>query len=403
MAVTFDAAGPGATAASSATSPLTWSHVDAAQVTAFLNFATTFSGSASDITADSYGGNAATLLAFQLSGGVGHVGGGISLYSLASPPTGSNTVSVSFTGGNDTIGASVSATGSSGLGTPATSFATGASSVSVTVSGTTTGGLIVVCACYGGGAGGGAFSGTNGVTIKSAKTGSVGSAADNAVIGIVASTGGGANQVVGFSNTGGTDNWGIIAVELLPAPGAAPFAPPQRAPRGAPGARRGRALAGLSSPGAPVVQVRQLLLALAAAAGADDFGVAFQQGLTVFSGPGSWANLNNAVLSFNAAPGQPQQATSQALGAGGYALSSGEATVGDTPAQMIWQSAAASGTGLSFQASNAETVQLCSSSSALIPVPAVSGFPIPGSASLATVITAVNSLYSALQQAGIIA
>jgi hypothetical protein len=34
----------------------------------------------------------------------------------------------------------------------------------------------------------------------------------------VASTGGAASQTVGFQETGaGTDNWGLVAVELLPA------------------------------------------------------------------------------------------------------------------------------------------------------------------------------------------
>lgn len=247
MPVTFDAVGPSATAANSSTSPLTWSHVNAATAKVILNFATSFTGSSNLVTADSYGGNAATLLAFQNSGGAGHSGGGIALYQLTSPPTGSNTESVTFTGAQDTIGASVSAIGSNGLGTAVTNFAVSASSVSVVVNNTTPGGLIVLCACYGGGGGAGVFSGTNSVTVKSAATISTASAADNAVIGIVASAGG--NQTVGFSNSAGADNWAIVAVELLPSPGPAPFIlPASPAPRPRPGALRGRAARSAGAP-----------------------------------------------------------------------------------------------------------------------------------------------------------
>lgn len=68
------------------------------------------------------------------------------------------------------------------------------------------------------------------------------------------------------------------------AAGPAPFTPPRQAPRGAPGARRGRSLSGLSSPGAPVNNPKILLISLASAGGTDDYGNPYPQGILATAG-----------------------------------------------------------------------------------------------------------------------
>lgn len=220
MAVAFDAVGPaGGAGTNSATTPLAWTHICGGSATAIVIGVTSFSGSSNLVTGVTYGGQTCTLLTYQVSGTAG--AGGIALYYLGSPPTGSNTVSVAFTGGGDTIGGSISATGSSGHGTVFSSPNNGSTtSFTQSVTGTTTGGMIVSVACFGGG--GTSFSGTNGVTLQFSRLVSVNSASDSACGGTVVSTGGGASQTVGFSETGGAaDNWGIIAVELDPSGGPA--------------------------------------------------------------------------------------------------------------------------------------------------------------------------------------
>jgi hypothetical protein len=71
---------------------------------------------------------------------------------------------------------------------------------------------------------------------------------------------------------------------VVPTP--APFTPPRRAPRGAPGARRGRA-SGSSSRGIappPPPTPKQLLISLASAAGTDDYGTNYPQGILATAG-----------------------------------------------------------------------------------------------------------------------
>lgn len=222
MAASLDAIGPaGGAGAQSATSPLTWAHICGGSATAIVIAATTFTGSSNAVTAVTYGGQTCSLLQFLAFGSAG----GIALYYLASPPTGSNTASVTFTGAASTIGGSLSALGSSGHGTVFTNTSSGAASLTVGVTGTTTGGLVIVSACYGGASGGGTFS-ASGDTLDWQNNHSSTSGADNAAGGHAASAGGGGTSTVGFSNSAGSDQWAMIAVELLPAGGTfAPLAP----------------------------------------------------------------------------------------------------------------------------------------------------------------------------------
>lgn len=215
--VAYDAVGPaGGGGTSSSTSPLTWTHINSGSATAILIGVTSHTGSSNLVTGVTYGGQTCGLLTFVASGG-GSLGG-FAMYYLASPPTGSNTVSVAFTGAALTIGSSISATGSGSKGSNFTANSGTASvSTSVSVTGTTTGGLIVVGTCCG--SPGNPWAGTNSVTLQWSDNVDGNTAADNAAGGTVTSTGGGASQTVGFTITTGSDTFGLIAVELLPVTG----------------------------------------------------------------------------------------------------------------------------------------------------------------------------------------
>lgn len=222
MAVAFDAVGPSSSGTGSATSPLTWTHVNSGN--GILVGTTIFNGSTNTVTAVTYGGVSVPFLGF-VSGGSGGAGG-VALYGLVGPtcPTGSNTVSMSFSDGANHNAGSISVSGAGSLGTAVTGTGTNTASVTASVSGTTTGGLIVAAGSYGGSSLN-TFSGTNGVTVRWQHPGSGNTGSDNGVGGTVASTGGGAAQTVGFTDTG-TDFWGIVAVEVKP-PATASSPPPQ--------------------------------------------------------------------------------------------------------------------------------------------------------------------------------
>lgn len=216
MAVAFDSVGPSSAGTSSSTTPLTWTHTPSGTPTAVVIGGTSFSGASNLISAVTYGGASCSLLSFVSAGS----NGGMAAYIKSSPAAGAQTVSETFSGAADTIGGSMSFTGSSGNGTAVTATSTGASSLSVSVPSTTTGGMIAAAAAYGGGTGSGTFSGTNSVTVRYALNGGTSSQADNSAGGTVPSTGGGASQSAGFSNTAGVDDWSLVAVELLPPSGS---------------------------------------------------------------------------------------------------------------------------------------------------------------------------------------
>ena len=207
MAVAFDAAGGGVHATAT---PLTWTHTPVAAPTDILVGVTSYTGSTNTVTGVTYGGVTCALLAYINSGGI--TSGGIALYYLANPPVGAQSVSVAFTGAADTIGGSVSFTGGGSSGAAVTGTAADQSSVSASVPGTTTGGMICAVACFGSS---GTFSGTNSVAVRWSLNVSANTASDNAVGGTVVSTGGGAAQTVGYSNTF-ADDWGLVAVEVRP-------------------------------------------------------------------------------------------------------------------------------------------------------------------------------------------
>jgi hypothetical protein len=236
--VTFDAAGPGPVAAQSATSPLTWAHVNTAGG-AILVGVTTYTGTGNRVTSVTYGGDTLDLLGWVPANN--GIYGGIAVYGKTAAKTGSNTVSVAFTGGQSTLGASLSAAGAATLGTPVLLGSYGAST-SVTVAGTAAGGLVAAFACFGGkGSISNVFTGTGGVAVRSSRQNSWATGADELVCGTVASAAG--STPAGFDSASAGDYWGIIAVEARPpAPATRPQAGAAAAAGAAPGPSAGGVL-----------------------------------------------------------------------------------------------------------------------------------------------------------------
>lgn len=235
-AVSFDAVGPAAGAGITNTvSPITWTHVNNGNAIIVAVIIGTQSGN--PVTAVTYGGVTLPLIKFQATSSSA---AGSAQYGLVSNtlPQGSNTVSVTFTGStNDIICGSVSLLGAGSLGTPVSTGPAAGTSVSISVPGTTTGGMIVASSSYGGGTGGGTFSGTNSVTVRWQLSVSSAFNGDNGVEGTVPSTGGGSAQTVGFSTTGASDNWALVAVEVLPGGGGGTSPPPVPSSRAIPPGR----------------------------------------------------------------------------------------------------------------------------------------------------------------------
>lgn len=95
-------------------------------------------------------------------------------------------------------------------------------------------------------------------------------------------------------------------------------------------------------------------------------------GVTVFASANQWANLNNAVLSFNAAAGQASQAGIASNAAGQLVLESGEVSAGDSQAEIGMLSSDANGGGGSLIELIATSTLLNSEASSATPGPAPS-------------------------------
>lgn len=186
------------------------------------------SGSDSSTTAVSYNGVALTELTSikYFTGANSHLLAEVSLWYLLNPATGTHTVSVSgtfaYTSTSDILAGALTVTGNdptTPLGTPQTAkFDSGAgtSSISVTFSSTTSGNLLVDVSANGTG-GESSVSGT----ISWRKDVSTHSGSDNAAGSTKASPGGSTTMSYSIA---GSDYWGLAAVEILSAPGAAPVA-----------------------------------------------------------------------------------------------------------------------------------------------------------------------------------
>lgn len=79
-------------------------------------------------------------------------------------------------------------------------------------------------------------------------------------------------------------------------------------------------------------------------------------GVSVFASANVWANLNNGVLSFNAAAGQATQSGIASSAAGVLALESGEVSAGDQQAEIGLLSADANGGNSLVELLSAQTL-----------------------------------------------
>ena len=220
--VAFDAVGPAGGAGfnfSTTVSPQTWTHVCGASATAIVITVINGAANANRVTAVTYGGVNCPLLGTQPNTG----GSLVAFYGLINPPTGSNTVSVTWTtgSGNQQLGGSISLTAAGSFGTlfGATSSGASVSSQAITVNGTTTGGMIVSSVAYGGAGGTASWTYTPSGTVQWNDPFSNSSEGQTVAGGTVASTGGGANQTMTWTPSAVSDACVSLAVEVLP-PGA---------------------------------------------------------------------------------------------------------------------------------------------------------------------------------------
>lgn len=153
MAVAYDAVGPsGGAGQASTTASITWSHASVgtsglAGVVAVAQDASTTTNAAYTLTA-TWGGSSMTSLGRVASANTTTYGY-IQLFGLISPPTGTQTVTVTCSGTPPhLIGGSISFTGAGSFGTAVTAFGT-STSASVTVTGTSTTNMYVAGFCGG--------------------------------------------------------------------------------------------------------------------------------------------------------------------------------------------------------------------------------------------------------------
>jgi hypothetical protein len=209
--VYVDAVGGGVTTAGAG--PLTWAHVNALAANGIVVGVNYRSGTSPEATAVTYGGVALSRLGTVPSGNVGP--GGIDLWGrIGGLPTGSNTVSVTFSGGagNNTTGGSVSFVGANTFSAVQTYFDAGpVASITKNFLGSIAGNVIVAAACEGNGSA--VFATNSPGTQRWSILGDSAGGADNTVGGTWASPGG--TQSIGFSYTvGAADEWGMVAVEV---------------------------------------------------------------------------------------------------------------------------------------------------------------------------------------------
>lgn len=222
MAVTPDAVGPaGGTGAGSVTSPVTWTHITGVTASLLLvgvsvdNTTVT----AASPTASYNGVSMGSPILTWPSGGAGQTVGFVALFAMASPPSGSHTVSCTFAAGDGETGGSASYIGHGALGTPVKvdSAAVSLTSGSVAVTGTAAGSLVF--AVVGNGSDSLAFTaGTSRYKFAGAGSGAATSTGGADIAG---------GGTVTVSWTQASDFYAAIAVEIQAAGGSSPRRPDQ--------------------------------------------------------------------------------------------------------------------------------------------------------------------------------
>lgn len=213
MAVAFDAVGPSSAGATTTTSTLSWSHtvgsgtgraiVAVVAVSSNNNYATGYTVTAT------CGGTAMTVIGGKTAHDDAAGGGFVQMFGLLNPGTGSQTISIAFTGLTSVthiVGGSVSFTGAGAFGTPATAQGTSASSPSVALFTSSASNMVVDGLARG-----------SGGTLTSSQTkrwqadGDTNNYAGNGASSTAAGTG--STVTMAYTPTS-ADGWAIIATEV---------------------------------------------------------------------------------------------------------------------------------------------------------------------------------------------
>lgn len=226
MAVAFDAVGPSSAGTSTSGTSLSWSHTCGGSAN-YLTVVTVNGSTAKGADTCTYAGVSMTLLKRVYSAETTgpNSAGYVSLWGLASPATGVNTVLFSAHASDTLIGGSVSYNGVGSVGTAVASDGNGTTAPTIAVTGTTSGGMVAAGGCAG------SAIGTASQTSRWLDNVNGSTAANNGAQQDAASTGG----TVTLSWNNPFDFWGTVAVELLPGGGGggAPALPPAGARRSA--------------------------------------------------------------------------------------------------------------------------------------------------------------------------
>ena len=218
MTLTLDAVGPGSSgqaATLAANAAATWSHTcTGSQRILFVGVAV--SANLASLASVTYNGVAMTRIITRQSND--QTAGGVHLYGLINPASGTHTVSVtpSTTVGTDYEAGSVSYTGADqttgwkNATSNAGSVSGGTHPITGTIASTTTGNIVIAAACYGSAITAGAGVGTN----RWANNQNPNSAAGNAVMGDNAVTS--SSTQVAWDSTSG-DWFGWVGVEIMAA------------------------------------------------------------------------------------------------------------------------------------------------------------------------------------------
>lgn len=213
MAVAFDAVGPSSAGAGSLTATDTWTHVSVG-TTGLAGIVSVAFGSGSTATMAftlgvTWGGVAMTSLG-KVATDNSTTAGYVQMFGIIAPPTGSQTITVTCTGGtpNSLAAGSISFTGVGSFGTAVTAFGSSAAAT-VSVTGTSVNNMMVSAVCAGS-----AISGAGtGVTSRWIKNESTSSGAGEGAGGTSPSVASGA--VAMPWTISGSDFWGMIGVEAI--------------------------------------------------------------------------------------------------------------------------------------------------------------------------------------------
>jgi hypothetical protein len=156
---------------------------------------------------------------------------------------------------------------------------------------------------------------------------------------------------------------------------------------------------------------RRLIASITATGGTDAYGNTYQAGITVYESAGNYAQLTGGTLQFQGTASQASPAyIATDGGAGLLEISSGTVSSGDSPALIDLVSADANGGVSAIDLTSADVVQIgaLTLNGQTISVPQGTPPTVPGAPGSYTstwgtgIVTALNFLIAALQDAGIV-